>query len=578
MKLGILSLVIWLCASPILLSQTNILVTNPAADAVLKGNYNPVSYAASLPVADPLDIADALSARISPDSLKNIITRLSAFGTRNTGSDTLSDHRGVGAARRWIYEQLKSYSASAEDRLLVSYLQFDQNICTVGQHRNIFAVLPGSDTTAHGVIVVEGHMDSRCDTPCDTACLAEGVEDNASGTVLVMELARVMSAYTFPNTIVFLVTIGEEQGLFGANAFAEYCETEKIPVRAVYNNDIVGGILCGKTSSPPSCPGLNDVDSISVRLFSNGSFNSPHKQLARFAKLEYNEILKPTALVPMDVRIMSPEDRTGRGGDHIPFRQRGYPAIRFCSANEHGDASNGTGYTDRQHTERDILGIDTDGDNVVDSFFVDFNYLTRNALINANAITMAAQALPTPLDFTVKRNGAAFTITVNDQPPPYRVFLRTSASNDFEGIFDLPDSTSGTFPCGATGLIFVSVATVGTDGVESLFSIEKSASPAVGVEEPGFPQPIKLLQNRPNPFDEATWIVFEAETVPAFSKASILIHDLKGQFVAEMPVGAIKPGINELLYQHGYGHSGSYAYSLVIDGRIVDSKQMVFAN
>jgi hypothetical protein len=85
---------------------------------------------------------------------------------------------------------------------------------------------------------------------------------------------------------------------------------------------------------------LNDVDSVGVRLFSSGSFNSPSKQLARFAKLEYNEILKPTALTPMDVRIMSPEDRTGRGGDHIPFRQRGYPAIRFCPGNDHGDASN----------------------------------------------------------------------------------------------------------------------------------------------------------------------------------------------------------------------------------------------
>jgi len=578
MKSGIPFLVIWLCASPILLGQTNILVTNLAADAVIKGAYNPATYASSVPAADPLAIAEALSARISPDSLKDIITRLSAFGTRNTGSDTLSDARGVGAARRWIYDKFESYSAAAEGRLLVSYLQFDQAICAVGRHRNIFAVLPGSDTSAHGVIIVEGHMDSRCDTPCDTACIAEGVEDNASGTVLVMELARVMSAYTFPNTIVFLVTIGEEQGLYGANAFAEYCENEKIPVRAVYNNDIVGGILCGKTSSPPSCPGLNDVDSVGVRLFSSGSFNSPSKQLARFAKLEYNEILKPTALTPMDVRIMSPEDRTGRGGDHIPFRQRGYPAIRFCSANEHGDASNGTGYTDRQHTESDVLGVDTDGDNVIDSFFVDFNYLSRNALINGNAITMAAQALPTPVDFTVKRNGAEFIITVNDQPPPYRVFLRTSASNDFEGIFDLPDTTSGAFPCGATGLIFVSVATVGTDGVESLFSIEKSASPAVGVEEPGAPQPVKLLQNRPNPFDEATWIVFEAETVPAFTKASIRIHDLTGRFVAEMPINAIKPGINELLYRHGYGQSGNYAYSLVIDGRIVDTKQMVFAN
>jgi hypothetical protein len=127
-------------------------------------------------------------------------------------------------------------------------------------------------------------------------------------------------------------------------------------------------------------------------------------------------------------------------------------------------------------------------------------------------------------------------------------------------------------------LIFVSVATVGADDVESLFSIEKSASPAVGVEEPGLPQPIKLLQNRPNPFDDATWIVFEAETVPAFKKASIQIYDLNGRLVAELPVPFIRLGLNELLYQHGHGQRGAYAYRLVLDGRVVDTKQMVFAN
>ena len=87
---------------------------------------------------------------------------------------------------------------------------------------------------------------------------------------------------------------------------------------------------------------------------------------------------------------MSPEDRTGRGGDHIPFREHGYSAIRFTAANEHGDASNDAGYTDRQHTSEDILGIDTDQNGEIDSFFVDFNYLARNSAINATAASMAA--------------------------------------------------------------------------------------------------------------------------------------------------------------------------------------------
>ena len=107
--------------------------------------------------------------------------------------------------------------------------------------------------------------------------------------------------------------------------------------------------------------------------------------------MQYEEELLAHVEVPHLVTIMTAEDRTGRGGDHIPFRSAGYPAMRFTSANEHGDASNGPNYDDRQHTSDDILGLDTDNDGQLDSFFVDFNYLARNAVINANAATMIEQ-------------------------------------------------------------------------------------------------------------------------------------------------------------------------------------------
>jgi hypothetical protein len=372
-------------------AQSNILSSNPLAEQILLGNYNPVDYSPDMaaPLL-PTTLAAQLQAQISADSLKEYILKLSTFGTRNTGSDTLSPSIGIGAARRWTHQKFAEFSVENDGRLIPSYLQFDLAICGVNQHRNIFAVLPGSNP-ASGMVLVEGHIDSRCDVLCDTSCLAEGVEDNATGTALVLELARVMSRYQFPNTVVFLVTIAEEQGLLGAEAFADYVQQKNIPLNAVLNNDVIGGILCGKTSSAPSCPGLDAVDSTSVRLFSSGSFNSKHKQLARFNKLQYQENLLPFAAVPMNIRIMSPEDRTGRGGDHIPFREHNYPAMRFTSANEHGDASNGPDYVDRQHTSEDVLGVDTDGDQVIDSFFVDFNYLARNTLINANALAIAAR-------------------------------------------------------------------------------------------------------------------------------------------------------------------------------------------
>ena len=179
---------------PFLLNaQSNIHPTNPLVAQVLLGNYAPGDFAATTVITEPAVVTAGIDAGVSPDSLKSYIIRLSQFGTRNAGSDTLSPTTGIGAARRWVFQKFESFSAQNENRLLVSYLQFDQNICDVDQHRNIMAVLPGSNPARNGVILIEGHIDSRCDVLCDVTCTAQGVEDNASGTALVIELARVMS-------------------------------------------------------------------------------------------------------------------------------------------------------------------------------------------------------------------------------------------------------------------------------------------------------------------------------------------------------------------------------------------------
>jgi hypothetical protein len=571
---GIILLPLWTSA------QTNIQTTNPLAGQILLGNYDPDDYAASSPVTDPAVIAAGIDAGVSPDSLKSYITHLSQFGTRNTGSDTVSQTAGIGAARRWVHQKFEDFSAQNEGRLIVSYLQFDQDVCGMGQHRNIMAVLPGSNPARNGVILIEGHIDSRCAVLCDINCTAEGVEDNASGTVLVMELARAMAQYTYENTIVFMATIGEEQGLIGAEAFSLYVKNNKIPLRAVLNNDIVGGVVCGETASPPACSGFNSIDSTSVRLFSSGGYNSPHKQLARFIKLQYQENLLSFAKVPMNVRIMAPEDRSGRGGDHIPFREKGYPSMRFTSANEHGDASNGPDYTDRQHTSDDILGVDTDSDGEVDSFFVQFNYLARNAVINGNAAAIAARNVPTPVNFTAIRSNAGIIIVdIVDTASTgaYRIALHT-VGHDWDTVYTLTGATSGTFPAPTTGGLYVSVAAMDDQGTESLFSNEKLIF-ITGTAEPDEEEQkdVRLLPNRPNPFDEATWISFWVNQLPEYRQATIQIVDLQGKIIEQIPV-RLQTGHNEVLYTHGYGVRGTFAYALLIDGRVVDARQMVFAN
>lgn len=567
----------------VMLGQTNLKVTNPLAEQVMLGNFNPADYMASVVINDPAILVNAMQDEISTDSLQTYITRLSEFRNRNSGSDTLSTTEGIGAARNWIESKFQEFSVANEGRLQTGFLQFDEEICGITRHKDVIAVLPGMDATNHSIIIIEGHMDSRCAGLCDPDCDAEGVEDNASGTVLVMELARVMSQYSFNQTIVFMATTAEEQGLLGANAFAQWCENENVPVKAVINNDVVGGIICGETSSEPSCPGFNHVDSTQVRLFSFGGFNASSKGLSRFIKLEYQEELLPLVSVPMMLTIMSAEDRTGRGSDHIPFRERGYAAMRFCSANEHGNADvSDPDYHDRQHTSEDILGVDTDNDMVIDSFFVDFNYLARNATINGVAASLAAIGPKTPTAFVYQEGGDKeiyVEITDPEDYLHYRVGLRAQ-SNDFDTVFTLIGAKSGTFQHNSPGSFLpLSIASVDTNGIESLFTGEQLPG-ALGINDQTLEERMKaieLVQNKPNPFDEATTIGFYVNKKMSYQKAFIIIYDLNGMEIERIP-SEVQKGMNEILYTHGYNKVGTFVYSLVIDGIVIDSKKMIFSN
>ncbi|MCB0704746.1 MAG: M28 family peptidase [Saprospiraceae bacterium] len=563
-------------------AQTNIKVVHAEAEAVLLGNFNPDDYAQADPVFDPSLIAEMLTSEISADSLKSYLEQMRGFGNRNTGSDTLSTTFGMGAARRWAFDKFESFSLQSENRLLVSYLQFDLPVGTMNQHRNIIAVLPGQGPQYQEVVLVEGHFDSRCEDVNDIECLAEGMEDNGSGSALVLELARVMSKFSYNRTIVFVLTTGEEQGLLGAEAFSTWFKDSDAELMAVFNNDIVGGIICGATASPPGCPGLNDIDSTNVRIYSQGTFNSRNKQLARFTKLEYQEMAELYMTVPMIINILSPEDRTGRGGDHIPFREKGFPAIRFTSANEHGDGNpSQANYEDRQHSMEDVLGVDTDGDMILDSFFVDFNYLARNTIINGNAIAMAALGPVAPTNFNVVPVNNGFEVSFDDSNAygVYRIGVRTPATNDWDTVYTIYNTLDTIFGLMPDQVYDLSAATVDDNGVESLFSNEKFSAFTTGTFElPWAEQGLTLLQNHPNPFDDATVIGVQVDRQIDYKEAWIVVHDLTGRELAKMPI-SLTVGRNEVAYDfqnHEYV-PGVYAYSLIIDGAFVESRQMIYA-
>ena len=556
-------------------SQSQIKVTNLTADEILKGNYNPTDYNLANTNFTPEELPVLIQNSISPDSLKAYITKLSRFGTRNSGSDTTSATQGIGAARKYILQKFQQFQTKSNNRLQPGYLRFTNVICNQWTHKNVIAVLPGTDVSNHEVILIEGHMDSRCDVSCDVNCKAEGVEDNATGTALVMELARVMSKYQFNHTILFIATTAEEQGLLGADAMSDYIQKENIPLKAVFNNDVIGGIICGETSSPPSCPGLNDVDSLNTRIFSFGGFNASSKSLARYSKLQYKESI-PNNGIKLSLQIMTNEDRIGRGGDHIPFRQKGFPAIRFTSANEHGDASNGPNYTDRQHTEDDILGVDTDGDNVVDSFFVDFNYLKRNSVINATAAANCANSPKTPsfkID-SVDQDLMRVTITSPEDFPTYRIGLRTT-TNDWDSVYT-STSKSMEIAINDSNAYYVSVANVNEYGIESLFSEEQLLVLTKVSEKSSLKSGIEIWQNKPNPFDESTIIPVFASKEHEGKTAVLKITDLNGNIVFSEEQ-KLNSGLNEWPYHHGFGALGTFVYSVYVNNQLVGAKKMTFA-
>lgn len=561
--------------------QDNTKMTNPVIEDILLGNYNPDDYQSANVINMPDEMVSLIQNELNPDSLYTYLLQLNGFYNRNTGSDTLSNLTGIGAARNWILKKFDEFDENAEDRLETGFLQFDMNICGMSRHKNVLAVLPGSSGNSE-IIIIEGHMDSRCETACDIDCEARGMEDNGSGTALVMELARVMSKLTLDKTIVFMATTGEEQGLHGAEAMAFYCKFThpEIDVKAVLNNDVIGGIICGETSSEPSCPGENLIDSTQVRLFSKGAFDSPHKSLARYIKLQYQQELMPIVNVPMMLTIMSAEDRTGRGGDHIPFAAKNLPAMRFTSAHEHGDAGIDEDYHDRQHTTKDILGVDTNGDEIIDSFYVDFNYLARNARINGVAASMISQS-PKTIDFSAEWIDSQINVSILDDNEymNYVIGVRTT-NNDFDTLIYFQDSKDFSFsPDTEEDIIFLSVASVDDNEIESCFSDEQFVQQTVGTNELTFVKkyPIELWQNRPNPFDEATTITIYSEKEFDYGSANLVISSTSGKIIKTWSVD-INPGINEYLYNHGYGVAGTHNYSLIIDGLLVDTKRMIFAN
>ena len=376
---------------------------------------------------------------VSSAKLESYVRKLVSFGTRHTMSETESETRGIGAARRWIKSELESCSQGRLD------VQFDSHVAPEGRRLsrpteivNVVATLKGK-TDPERMYVVSGHYDSRVTDVMDAKSDAPGANDDASGTAAVMEMACVMSQYDFDASIVFMTVAAEEQGLLGAAHWAQKAKENNWNIAGMFTNDIIGSSRAEDGS----------IDNKTVRLFAEGipavkentDFNrnliatggesdSPSRQLARFVKEIGERYVKD-----MKVSIVHRRDRYLRGGDHIPFLERGFAGLRFTEPNE-----------DYRHQHQDLRT--ENGVKFGDlPEFVDFAYTAQVARINAAALSALASGPAAPSKAIMKtaqlENDTVISWDANkDQDlAGYRIVWRDTTSPLWQGAIDVGNVT-----------------------------------------------------------------------------------------------------------------------------------------
>jgi len=350
-----------------------------------------ISFSQTIIQRDPE--IDAMLKEVSADSLRSYINTMVAFGTRNTLSTQTDPKRGIGAARNWVLKRFNEFATQSSGRLSAmidtTTLEPDgKRVTHTIVLGNVVATLKGTDPSDNRIFIISGHLDNMRSSPTDSIGDAPGADDDGSGTAAVMECARVMSKHGFPATIIFVAVSGEEQGLLGSNFMSEKAKKENWNITAVLNNDIMGSNNSNET---------NIIDNTRIRVFSEGlpAFETEKnavnirnlglendgkaRQLARYVK-ETGERYVDNLQVVLIYR----NDRFLRGGDHTPYVQRGFAAVRITEMNEN--------YT-RQHQDvRTEKGVDY-GDLAQ---HIDFEYLRKNTCLNLVNLANLSKGPSTP--------------------------------------------------------------------------------------------------------------------------------------------------------------------------------------
>jgi Zn-dependent M28 family amino/carboxypeptidase len=416
-------------------------------------------------------------AEVKAENLEAIVKKLVSFGTRHTLSDTKSDSRGIGAAQRWVKQEFDNYALASNGRLTATIDYFTikadgKRIAKDAELGNVMATLKGYDPNDNRVLIVSGHLDSRASDVMDTKIDAPGANDDGSGVAAVMELARIMSKREFPYTLIFVAVTGEEQGLYGARHLAEFAKTNHWNIVAMLNNDMIGNSTSSGTGIKDNTqvrvfseatPYLETEEEAKMRKSINRDNDSPSRQLGRYIKTvseQYVDQLK--------IKLVYRNDRFLRGGDHTPFMQNGFTAIRFCEMNEN--------YNQQHQNIRKEKGISY-GDLPEN---MDFEYLRKIACANLATLSNLASSPKAPENVGIEikelTNSSTLVWKAQEGKPVfgYTVLIRETSASHWEESF-FTKETKITIPYSKDNYFFA---------VQSTDSLGHSSLPI-------FPIPIK---------------------------------------------------------------------------------------
>lgn len=404
---------------------------------------------------------------VSENRIEQDIATLAGFGTRHTLSDTLSNKRGIGAARRWIFNEFQSIANNCDGCIEVSYQKNynepdGRRIVKPVWINNVIAIQRGSKYP-NRFVIMSGDIDSRISDPNNYTDDSPGANDNASGMAGTIEAARVLSQYSFENSIIYAGLAGEEQGLYGGKGLAQYAQEQGWEIIGILNNDMIGnikgvdGVIDNRTFrifSEPT-PANESERARKSRRFYGGEVDGISRQLARYI---YKTV--KTYMPEMNPKMIYRLDRFGRGGHHRPFNDVGYAGVRIMEAHEN--------YTQQHQDIRQENGI-AYGD-VLEA--VNFGYATK--LTAVNAINLAALAWAPPAVKELSIGGvveASAKFKWNNQNDEniagYKIYWRDTTSPTWDNSRFVGNVTEATLEGIVIDNYFFGVSTVGKNGIES---------------------------------------------------------------------------------------------------------------